>query len=161
MLPPDARPVPFRGGGFAPRGGRAAPLVAFILIIAAWEAASRSGILPALFLPAPSAVFLALKDLAQGGKLVGHVTASLYRIGIGWTIGALAGLVAGVAIGLFTLARAVGIALTSALFPIPKISLLPLLILWFGIGEPSKIATIAFGVDAPVYIPIIPPCNST
>ncbi|MBN9528866.1 MAG: ABC transporter permease [Alphaproteobacteria bacterium] len=152
MLPPDARPVPFRGGGFAPRGGRVAPLVAFILIIAAWEAASRSGILPALFLPAPSAVFLALKDLAQGGKLVGHVTASLYRIGIGWTIGALAGLVAGVAIGLFTLARAVGIALTSALFPIPKISLLPLLILWFGIGEPSKIATIAFGVFFPTVV---------
>lgn len=152
MLPPDARAVPFRGGGFAPGGGRVAPLVAFVLILGCWEAASRSGVLPALFLPAPSAVFLALKELAQGGKLMGHVGASLYRIGIGWTIGAIAGLAVGVSIGLFTLARAVGIALTSALFPVPKISLLPLLILWFGIGEPSKIATIAFGVFFPTVV---------
>lgn len=152
MLPPDARPVPFRGGGFAPGGGRIAPLLAFALLIAMWEAASRSGILPALFLPAPSAVFKALKDLAISGNLIAHISASLYRIGIGWSIGAIAGLAVGVSIGLFTLARAVGIALTSALFPVPKISLLPLLILWFGIGEPSKIATIAFGVFFPTVV---------
>src|SRR3546814_6792870 len=46
---------------------------------------------------------------------------------------------------MFSLARAAGLPVVSALFPIPKIALLPLLILWFGIGEPSKVATIALG----------------
>ena len=57
-----------------------------------------------------------------------------------------AGVVVGFAIGLSTLARGVGITFISALFPIPKIALLPLMILWLGIGEEPKIATIALGV---------------
>jgi NitT/TauT family transport system permease protein len=58
----------------------------------------------------------------------------------------VAGVIVGFAIGLSTLARNVGITFISALFPIPKIALLPLLILWLGIGEEPKIATIALGV---------------
>ena len=74
------------------------------------------------------------------------VSASLMRIGVGWLLGTAAGLVVGFAIGLSRLARGVGITFISALFPIPKIALLPLLILWLGIGEEPKIATIALGV---------------
>ena len=54
--------------------------------------------------------------------------------------------------GLWTLARSVGTAVISALFPIPKIALLPLMILWFGIGEPSKVMIIALGVFFPTTI---------
>src|SRR3546814_3580983 len=54
--------------------------------------------------------------------------------------------------GMFSLARAAGLPVVSALFPIPKIALLPLLILWFGIGEPSKVATIALGTFFPTAI---------
>ena len=61
-------------------------------------------------------------------------------------LGTVAGVIVGFAIGLSTLARGVGITFISALFPIPKIALLPLLILWLGIGEEPKIATIALGV---------------
>ena len=68
------------------------------------------------------------------------------RIGTGWMLGTVAGVVVGFAIGLSGLARGVGITFISALFPIPKIALLPLLILWLGIGEEPKIATIALGV---------------
>ena len=68
------------------------------------------------------------------------------RIGSGWMLGTVAGVVVGFAIGLFELARGIGMTLVSALFPIPKIALLPLLILWLGIGEEPKIATIALGV---------------
>jgi NitT/TauT family transport system permease protein len=53
---------------------------------------------------------------------------------------------------LFALARSVGVPVVSALYPIPKIALLPLLILWLGIGEPSKVATIALGVFFPTVI---------
>ena len=71
---------------------------------------------------------------------------SVMRIGSGWMLGTVAGVIVGFAIGLSTLARGVGITFISALFPIPKIALLPLLILWLGIGEEPKIATIALGV---------------
>ena len=64
----------------------------------------------------------------------------------GWILGTIAGVIVGFAIGLSSLARGVGITFISALFPIPKIALLPLLILWLGIGEEPKIATIALGV---------------
>ena len=58
----------------------------------------------------------------------------------------------GFAVGLFTLARSPGMAVVSALFPIPKIALVPLFIIWFGIGEGSKIATLAFGVFFPTVL---------
>ena len=70
----------------------------------------------------------------------------MLRIGVGWLLGTTAGVAVGFAIGLSRLARSVGITFISALFPIPKIALLPLLILWLGIGEEPKIATIALGV---------------
>jgi NitT/TauT family transport system permease protein len=84
--------------------------------------------------------------LAVSGALWQHVAASVVRIGSGWLIGTVAGVIVGFGIGLSTLARGVGITFISALFPIPKIALLPLLILWLGIGEEPKIATIALGV---------------
>ena len=74
---------------------------------------------------------------------VGSLTADRHRAGFSAPI---AGVAVGFAIGLFNHARSVGITFISALFPIPKIALLPLLILWLGIGEEPKIATIALGV---------------
>ena len=62
------------------------------------------------------------------GALWQHVSASVVRIGSGWVLGTVAGVIIGFAIGLSTLARGVGITFISALFPIPKIALLPLLI---------------------------------
>jgi NitT/TauT family transport system permease protein len=111
-------------------------------------------------MPSPLSVAKALVALWQDGTLVGHVTASLGRIVPGWLIGTAAGLAVGLAMGIFSAARAAGIPIVSALFPIPKIALLPLLILWFGIGEPSKIATIALGVFFPTTISAYTACDS-
>ena len=152
MARPDARPVAFRGGGFAPGRRRGAALVAFAALLGAWEVASRAGWVSPIFLPAPSAVLAALAQLAAGGELWRHLEVSLRRIVLGWTLGTLVGVSAGFAIGLFSLARSVGIPMVSALFPIPKIALLPLMILWFGIGETSKVLTIALGVFFPTAI---------
>jgi NitT/TauT family transport system permease protein len=105
-----------------------------------------------VFLPSPWSILLAFRDLAVSGELWRHLSASLLRIGAGWLLGTAAGLALGFAMGLFSLARSVGLPLVSALFPIPKIALLPLLILWLGIGEPSKVATIALGVFFPTVI---------
>jgi NitT/TauT family transport system permease protein len=81
-----------------------------------------------------------------------HLGASLYRLIVGWTLGSLLGIAVGLFIGLFSLARAGLLPLVSALFPVPKIALLPLFIIWFGIGEGSKVATILFGTFFPTVI---------
>jgi NitT/TauT family transport system permease protein len=124
----------------------------FVFLLLIWETGCRIGWISALMMPAPSDVISALRDLAVSGQLRLHLQASLSRLLLGWLIGSSAGLCVGFAVGLFALARAAGIPLVSALFPIPKIALLPLFIIWFGIGEPSKIATIAFGTFFPTVI---------
>jgi ABC-type nitrate/sulfonate/bicarbonate transport system permease component len=142
----DAHPVAFRGAGFSPKAGRYAGWIALVLVIGLWQVAGSAGWINPLFLPAPSAIARAIYQLAQSGALWQHLSYSIMRIGTGWILGTLAGVIVGFAIGLSTLARGVGITFISALFPIPKIALLPLLILWLGIGEEPKIATIALGV---------------
>jgi NitT/TauT family transport system permease protein len=156
----ERQPVPFRGGGFNPAPRRALPWLAFAILIALWQAASDTGLLSPLFMPSPLSVVKALYALWLDGSLVEHVVASLKRIVPGWLIGTAGGLVVGLAMGIFSAARAAGIPIVSALFPIPKIALLPLLILWFGIGEPSKIATIALGVFFPTTISAYSACDS-
>jgi ABC-type nitrate/sulfonate/bicarbonate transport system permease component len=145
-------PVRFRGRGFVIRPRWYGSLAAFVIIIAFWQAASSLGWASPLFLPSPLAIVQALVALTASGELAAHVGASAMRIGIGWALGTSAGLAVGLAMGLWGLARSIGISVVSALFPIPKIALLPLLILWLGIGEPSKIATIALGVFFPTTI---------
>jgi ABC-type nitrate/sulfonate/bicarbonate transport system permease component len=142
----DARPVEFRGGGFLPNAGRHAGWIALALAIGIWQLVSSAGLVNPLFLPAPSAIARAIYQLALSGALWHHLSYSIMRISAGWILGTAAGVVVGFAIGLSSLARGVGITFISALFPIPKIALLPLLILWLGIGEEPKIATIALGV---------------
>ena len=140
------RRVPFRGAGFVPASSRFGGWIALAFVIALWQVAGSVGLVNALFLPPPSAIVRAIYQLAISGALWQHLSASLLRIGIGWLLGTAGGVAVGFAIGLSRLARSVGITFISALFPIPKIALLPLLILWLGIGEEPKIATIALGV---------------
>lgn len=146
------RVVRFRGGGFAPRPRHRAAWIAFALAILIWQGALSAGLVSPVFLPSPWSILLALRDLALSGELWRHLSVSLMRIAGGWALGTVAGLALGVAMGLYSLARSVGLPFVSALFPIPKIALLPLLILWLGIGEPSKLATIALGVFFPTVI---------
>ena len=142
----ESRRVEFRCAGFAPVASRRAGWIALALVIGLWQLAGSAGWVNPLFLPAPSAILRAIYHLALSGALWQHLSYSIMRIGAGWVLGTVAGVVVGFAIGLSGLARGVGLTFISALFPIPKIALLPLLILWLGIGEQPKIATIALGV---------------
>jgi ABC-type nitrate/sulfonate/bicarbonate transport system permease component len=142
----DVRPVAFRGAGFVPGTGRYSGWIALAVMLGLWQLAGSISLVNPLFLPTPLAICRAIYQLAISGALWHHLSWSLMRIGVGWVLGTIAGVAVGFAIGLFTVARSVGITFISALFPIPKIALLPLLILWLGIGEEPKIATIALGV---------------
>ena len=144
--------IRFRAGGFAPRAVPFAGAATLMGLLVLWQAAAGQGWISSRFLPTPLAIGQALWGLAASGELWGHLSASLRRFGLGWAMGTAAGLVVGFAIGLFTLARSPGMAVVSALFPIPKIALAPLFIIWFGIGEGSKLATLAFGVFFPTVI---------
>jgi ABC-type nitrate/sulfonate/bicarbonate transport system permease component len=152
MADAPAPTVSFRAGGFAPRTVPYAGAATLILLLLSWQAGAASGLISSRFLPPPLAIARALWGLAASGELWAHLSASLGRLAAGWAMGTLAGLAVGFAVGLFTLARAPGMAVVSALFPIPKIALAPLFIIWFGIGEGSKLATLAFGVFFPTVI---------
>lgn len=150
----DLEPVRFRGGGFSPTSRQLGSWIAFAATLLLWEAASSLGWISPLFLPSPAAIGRSLYKLAASGELLKHLSASASRIVLGWLLGTAAGLAVGTAMGLWGIVRTVGLSYVSALFPIPKIALLPLLILWLGIGEPSKVAVIALGVFFPTVIAV-------
>ena len=149
---PNSRQVPFRGKGFVVKPMGIIGPVVFAALIALWELGSRSGFISALVLPAPSEAFEAFIHLVNSGMLWKHLSASLSRLLVGWSLGTMLGVIVGVSIGLFSVARATLSPIVSAIFPIPKIALLPLFIIWFGIGEGSKVATILFGTFFPTVI---------
>jgi NitT/TauT family transport system permease protein len=144
--------VAFRGGGFLPSPNMVHSWIAFAAVIAFWQAAVDRHWVDPIFLPSPVAIGQALWELGASGELWRHVSISLVRIGSGWAIGTALGMLVGMTMGLNSLTRAVGIPMVSAIYPIPKIALLPLFILWLGIGEAPKIVTIAAGVFFPTVI---------
>ncbi|MDT1060809.1 ABC transporter permease [Paracoccus sp. CPCC 101403] len=152
MADPVTRAVPFRGGGFNPRPMRIVAPIVFVVLIAVLEVGTRTGIISGLTMPRPSDVAKTLGGLISSGLLWKHLLPSLQRLFVGGLIGTLAGVTLGTLIGLFTLVRAGLLPLVSALFPIPKIALLPLFVIWFGIDESSKYALIAFGVFTPTVV---------
>ncbi|MCI0548382.1 MAG: ABC transporter permease [Candidatus Rokubacteria bacterium] len=121
-------------------------------VVVLWELLTRLGWVPALFLPSPLGVLDELGHMIRSGELGTHLAASLTRLAWGFGVGALAGIAVGVTVGFFSRAEAIGLPMIAATFPIPKIALLPLLILWLGIGEASKVAVIALGVFFPMAI---------
>jgi NitT/TauT family transport system permease protein len=127
-------------------------LTSFIIILLVWEFVSRREWIPPLFLPAPSAILLEGWGMLKTGLIFKHVLASLTRILLGFIMACIVGVAVGILIGFFSIPEAVGNPLIAATFPIPKIAILPLLILWLGIGEPSKVAVIALGVFFPMVI---------
>ncbi|PHQ98933.1 MAG: ABC transporter permease [Marinosulfonomonas sp.] len=147
-----SRPVPYRGGGFRPKRIRGIGLIVFISLLLIAEWGTRAGWITNLTLPRPSDVIRTLYELAASGLLWTHLSLSLGRLAVGAFLGAGFGVLVGVGIGLFSYMRAGLVPLVAALFPIPKIALLPLFVIWFGIDETSKYALIAFGTFTPTVV---------
>lgn len=134
------------------REHRVLRVLALVALVAAWEVVARAGWVPVLFLPSPLGVLAEGRDMLVSGELAGHLAASLKRLVLGFAVGGGLGAAVGIAVGFFSIAEAVGAPIIAATFPVPKIALLPLLILWLGLGEPSKVAVIALGVFFPMVI---------
>lgn len=125
-------------------------VLSIICVLIIWELICRSGLVSSLFLPAPSQIISALIQMLTDGEIGVSLAASMYRILVGFVIGSLIGLAVGLVTGTSALADKIGNPIVNALYPIPKIALLPLFILWLGIGELSKVTIIALGVFFPV-----------
>ncbi|SLN20175.1 Putative aliphatic sulfonates transport permease protein SsuC [Falsiruegeria litorea R37] len=144
--------VPFRGGGFRPQSKRGVGVVVFVVLLLFIEWGTREGWISNLTLPRPSDVGTTLLDLARSGVLWTHLGPSLTRLIVGSLLGVSAGIGIGVLIGLFSYVRAGLVPVVAAIFPIPKIALLPLFVIWFGIDEGSKYALIALGTFTPTIV---------
>ncbi len=125
-------------------------VLSIICLLLVWEAICRNGFVSSLFLPAPTQIIGSLITMIGDGEIGVSLAASLYRILIGFAVGGFIGLAVGLVTGTSALADKIGTPVVNALYPIPKIALLPLFILWLGIGELSKVTIIAMGVFFPV-----------
>jgi sulfonate transport system permease protein len=125
-----------------------------ILIALVWEAAVRFGFVQGRLVPPPSRIIETLTNLAATGELWIHVWATLWRVSVGFFLGASAGIVFGAVSGSSETARRLLDPTLQALRAIPSIAWVPLFILWLGIFEASKVALIAIGVFFPVYLGI-------
>lgn len=116
-----------------------------VAVLLLWELSSRFGLVDVRFFPAPSSIFYYLLFVSPGEGILTDVAASLNRIFWGYLLGSVVGAVLGVAMGLSAPMRALFYPLVALTYPIPKIAILPLIMLIFGIGEMSKIVVVAIG----------------
>ncbi|MET3968498.1 sulfonate transport system permease protein [Bradyrhizobium sp. S3.9.1] len=136
----------------------ARPLLGILLpliLALGWELVVWSGWSNGRLVPPPSRVFATITELARSGELVRHIAATLWRVGLGFAFGVIAGTVLGAISGYWSLARRLLDPTVQALRAIPSLAWVPLFILWLGIFETSKIALIAVGVFFPVYLGVM------
>jgi sulfonate transport system permease protein len=122
------------------------------LALALWEALSRVGIFPPNALPAPTVIAQTIIDLGRSGELWRHTETTLWRIGVGFTLGAAIGTLLGGLTGHIAVARKLFDPLLQSLRNIPSMAWVPLFLLWLGIQEASKVSLIALGAFFPVYL---------
>jgi len=123
-----------------------------ILLLLLWEFTVRLGFLDARFFPPPTRVFQTLWEMILTGELFEHLSISLQRIILGFFLGSIPGIVLGLINGWFKPVRAFLEPIIAATYPIPKISLLPLMFVIFGLGEESKVMTVAIAGFFLVFI---------
>jgi sulfonate transport system permease protein len=123
-----------------------------LLLLAAWELASRSGWLSTRVLPEPWSVLTAFWTLLQSGELWHHVAVSTGRALAGLAVGGGLGLLLGLLTGSFRSAETLLDTTFQMVRNIPALALIPLVILWFGIDEGAKLFLVSVGVFFPIYL---------
>ena len=122
------------------------------LLLIGWQISTKTGLISTRILPAPSDVYYATIELMRTGELFHHVWVSLCRASIGFLIGGSIGFLLGLFNGLFRTTELLFDTSIQMLRNIPHLALIPLVILWFGIGEEAKIFLVSLGVLFPVYL---------
>jgi NitT/TauT family transport system permease protein len=114
--------------------------IAFLVLLALWEAAGRAGMLNPLYLPSPSQIGAALADLFSDGRIWPHLAATFTAALGGLVLGIVVGIVLGVAAALVQFFAELLEPVMTLLNAVPRVILAPLFVIWLGIGLASKIA---------------------
>ncbi|MGO1560329.1 Alkanesulfonates transport system permease protein [Actinomycetales bacterium JB111] len=117
-----------------------------VLLLALWEWGSRAGWIDARLFSQPTEIAARTWEMLRSGELGEHISITIYRFGTGYLIGGLLGVVVGMILGISRATNAAFGPLFSALYALPKIAILPLLFLIFGLNDTSRIIAVAITV---------------
>ena len=119
-------------------------LLPFAVVALLWQLLASSGLFPSVLLPGVSRILETGWTLVSSGILFGHLFASMARLLVGFAIGAIVGVLLGLGMGLSGRVERFFTPLLNLALPLPSIALLPLTVLWFGLGNLAVVILIAF-----------------
>ena len=157
-IPKAREPLIVEMARFGTRGSRtlAISILTALLIIVAWWAAAKLAVVPRLFLPTPQDVLtqfhLVFNDGYAGASLGEHISASLFRILTAAAIAIIAAIPIGLLMGLSRWAKGILDVPIEFYWPLPPLAYLPLMIIWLGIGETSKVTLLVLAMFAPICL---------
>jgi NitT/TauT family transport system permease protein len=123
-----------------------------IVVLIVWDLSCRLGLVSSLFLPSPSEIIASIWNLSTENDLVANLFDTLWRLASGFFLGSVVGLLlALLMVGVNPIGRALD-PIISGLYAIPKVAFLPIIVIWLGIGEVSKVTLVAVGAFFPVLI---------
>lgn len=131
---------------------RALPWIVPLTILLLWQAASQFGLLGDQVMPAPTAVAEAFWRVSISGELLHDIGVSTWRAFAGFAMGGSFGFILGMLNGISGLSEKLTDSTLQMVRNIPHLALIPLVILWFGIGEQAKLFLVALGVFFPIYV---------
>lgn len=149
---PRSAPAGGISGLWARRKWEVVRVVSPLALLALWQLGSALGAIPADVLPAPSLIVEAGVELTRNGQLADALHISTVRVVEGLLLGGIIGLVAGAAVGLSRWVESTLDPPMQMIRALPHLGLIPLFILWFGIGELPKVLLVALGVVFPLYL---------
>jgi NitT/TauT family transport system permease protein len=128
------------------------PALSIVIFVLAWELVVRwRGIAP-IFLPAPTSIAIQMWQMIAAGTMEFHLGVTLLRIFAGFFVAAVTGIALGLLMGMSRIVSRIADIWIAALYPLPKISLIPLLIIWLGTGEAYRIVISAITAFFPIVI---------
>lgn len=149
---PDSAQAGAASGLWARRKWEIVRVVSPLALLALWQLGSAIGVIPADVLPAPSLIVEAGVELTRNGQLAAALHISTVRVVEGLVLGGVIGIVAGAAVGLSRWVESTVDPPMQMIRALPHLGLIPLFILWFGIGELPKVLLVALGVVFPLYL---------
>src|SRR5215470_628592 len=126
--------------------------LSMLIFLAVWETAVRGGAVNPLFTSSPSRIVAAALEMFADGSIYGHLWVSATEFFTGFVLAVVIGVPLGILMGWYSRLNAILEPFVSALYATPRIALLPLVVIWFGIGLASKVAIVFLGAIFPILV---------
>jgi NitT/TauT family transport system permease protein len=126
--------------------------LSMLIFLVLWETVVRAGLVNPLFTSSPSRIVAAAADMFADGSIWGHLRVSATEFFSGFALAIVIGVPLGILMGWYSRVNAVLEPFVSALYATPRIALLPLVVIWFGIGLASKVAIVFLGAIFPILV---------